>query len=441
MHATILRRCPVALLTVLLFGGCKSETKKLGVIPPEQRSAPLTPGTRAQLMSQGAHCSPSSNGPAICTTTDPACTLTFDSNDQLTHLHCDVDGLIFDCTRPCPDLYECTWSDAPGCADLYDASGVFSQYTCGATLDARLQCGSDAGVAVDAGAIDGGGSICRGLDEQTCQATPTCTPISCGCNPPSYVGCFGPGDPTPGCVGCPVCQGLDEQSCAMNASCRADYCDACGIRRFVGCSDPGTQPAPCPAVTCPNCMGLDEQACSSTATCHPVYIDLQACGCAPAGCCTRFQECGQGAYAVCTPPTAICDALPPTCEGDFVLAYSNSCYEGCVHPRECGGQPALCGPGGTWPTFAKACQVDGDCAMGVHQTDCCGSVSAIGFSAGEQERFRQDELICEVEYPACGCAPRGGISAEDGNTANDQSQLHVRCQSSAAGGQCTTYVQ
>jgi hypothetical protein len=492
---------PLTAATAL--AACKGDTKTLNpIVPAQSRNAPITPGDRQALTNQagtlqGSNCSPSSTGPAVCQSSNPSCTATFDSNGELTHLLCTLDsGYTFDCTRPCPNIFECTWSDRPNCADLYNASsGVFQGWQCDSALAGAVDChGHDGGSGPDTG------STCHGLDEQTCTATPGCVAEHCpGCNgQQTYEGCGNPGDPVacPG-ITCPACQGLNEQqcmadtncspgycpdcnghnayvgcflpnqphdcaqpppnchqcsglteaACVADTACRANYCDQCGAHNFVSCTDPTAPPPPCPAIPCPACTGLDEASCSANAGCHPVYNDPNTCACAPLGCCIQFSHCAVGANADCVAPQGapMCGMAPPVCEGEngYVVAYANGCYDGCVHARECGGSPAYCAGamGNSFPSFSNTCQTDMDCYLAIHQTDCCGSMRALGIVASEQVSFRNDEAICESEYPGCGCASQG-ILADDGQRTLDSSRVHVRCSMGTAGGStCMTYVQ
>jgi hypothetical protein len=498
-HIRLSGLCTLALGLVSL-AACKADTMNLGKTPPGNRVAPLVPGTRAQVNGQGANCTTA--GATICMTANPNCTITFDSNDQVTHLRCDVGGgLIFECTFPCPNVYECTWSDTTGCADIYNANGAFVQYECGQQLQSTLQCeGGDGGMqqpdaqpGVDGGSVCHGlnemqcaaaGRACRvdrcptcdpnsdgfvtcadlndppvacpaiacmtchGLDQQACAANTACRPHSCpGCNgQQNFETCLNATDPIPDCPAppnCGVCQGLGEMQCvAQGAACQANYCDECGNRTFVGCADPNTPPPPCPAITCPNCMGLDEQTCTNSAACHPVYAEGGTCGCAPAGCCIVYNHCADGKTAQCQQMGGpICALAPPNCGPNHVPSIMNGCWDGCVLPTEC-SSPQLCGAGGVWPSFNKACQIDSDCAVGIHQSDCCGTDQAIGINTAEQMSFAQDEAICVTQWPACGC-PSRGIIAEDGMSTVDQTHVHVHCvpgQTTMAGS-CETFVQ
>ena len=116
-----------------------------------------------------------------------------------------------------------------------------------------------------------------------------------------------------------------------------------------GCT-PGTgmcSPGGCPGFACPPPdAGIVDAggACSSATTaaacdartgCHSVFFDPQTCGCATVGCCAHFSACANGAQAVCKSAAILCNSAPPHCEGQYVIAYSNGCYEGCVRMTEC----------------------------------------------------------------------------------------------------------
>lgn len=116
-----------------------------------------------------------------------------------------------------------------------------------------------------------------------------------------------------------------------------------------GCT-PGTgmcSPGGCPGFACPppDAGSMDARSPCSSATsaadcdartsCHSVFVDPHTCGCALLGCCAHFSVCVEGAQAVCKNATLICNSAPPYCEGPYVIAYSNGCYEGCVRMAEC----------------------------------------------------------------------------------------------------------
>jgi len=86
-------------------------------------------------------------------------------------------------------------------------------------------------------------------------------------------------------------------------------------------------PAPCSAATT-----LD--ACEARTDCHSVFQDPGTCGCASAGCCEHFLRCADGDKAMCT-GTPLCKIGTPLCDGPYVVAYTATCYEGCVKQTDC----------------------------------------------------------------------------------------------------------
>ncbi len=102
-----------------------------------------------------------------------------------------------------------------------------------------------------------------------------------------------------------------------------------------------------------------------------------------------------------------------------------------------GGDVVMCtGMPRSFPTFNKACTGAGDCAIVLHQTDCCGSLAALGINQGERARFDRDEALCRSMYPGCDCAARPTL-AEDGNQALSPTDISVDCRV----GACTTFVR
>jgi hypothetical protein len=93
----------------------------------------------------------------------------------------------------------------------------------------------------------------------------------------------------------------------------------------------------------------------------------------------------------------------------------------------------------SFPTFDRHCTHDTDCTIAQHQTDCCGSIQALGIATTETARFADDEAICEGQYPACGCAS-GTLQTDDGAMAprgSGVAAVVVRCVT----GTCTTSVR
>ncbi|MBN2575051.1 MAG: hypothetical protein JXP73_10860 [Deltaproteobacteria bacterium] len=85
----------------------------------------------------------------------------------------------------------------------------------------------------------------------------------------------------------------------------------------------------------PACSLLStESDCEARSDCHSVFRDYADCACATPGCCARFDRCGEGGQADCKGP-ALCKMMEPYCEGPYVVAYVDSCYEGCVRSADC----------------------------------------------------------------------------------------------------------
>ena len=205
-------------------------------------------------------------------------------------------------------------------------------------------CGSVLVEPTDAGQ-DGSVVACRQLGEAACRSRSDCAVGTCSSctGGPGFVGCYNPareiGPACPG-IACPaLCSSLDEASCKTRTDCRVDSCPTCnGGSSFVRCAAADAPlPIACPAIPCPApCAAMTtKETCEARPDCHPVFVDDRLCGCAALGCCARFSRCAAGATAVCKAPPIVCDAVAPHCEGPYVVAYSDSCYEGCVQSSDC----------------------------------------------------------------------------------------------------------
>jgi hypothetical protein len=153
------------------------------------------------------------------------------------------------------------------------------------------------------------------------------------------VGCFGPLEGLPQCPvsSCPLnCSAYDEAACNSHSPCRADYCPGCGKMSFTRCAYPSDPPPVCPAIACVvACDMLTTQtACEARHDCHPDFADPGTCDCIAAGCCMTFSRCAAGATARCS-GMPLCKSLAPLCAGDYTLAYTDTCYEGCVRKTDC----------------------------------------------------------------------------------------------------------
>jgi hypothetical protein len=204
-------------------------------------------------------------------------------------------------------------------------------------------CGSVLVQPTDAGA-DGGAVACRQLGEAACRLRSDCAVGACSSctGGPSFITCYDPArESGPGCatIACPApCATLDEASCRTRTDCRADACPGCnGSQAFVRCLGANDPIAACILLPCPApcAAATTKETCEARPDCHSVFVDDRACACAGLGCCARFSRCADGASAVCKAPPITCDAVAPHCEGPYVVAYSDSCYEGCVQSSDC----------------------------------------------------------------------------------------------------------
>lgn len=197
------------------------------------------------------------------------------------------------------------------------------------------------------GGHDGGPTACRMLDETACRARTDCAVGACSlcAGVPMFAGCYDPAhDPAPVCaalsIACPApCSILDEASCRQRTDCVAQVCPDCnGVSNFLGCATLTDAIRSCPAIACPLPCGqvTTKDACEARPDCHSVFVDPRTCGCAALGCCAQFSRCADGDKAICKPPSgAACAAVPPVCEGPYVVGYTATCFEGCVQQTDC----------------------------------------------------------------------------------------------------------
>lgn len=89
--------------------------------------------------------------------------------------------------------------------------------------------------------------------------------------------------------------------------------------------------------------------------------------------------------------------------------------------------------GGSFPSFDKGCADSMSCSIGFHQTDCCGTLRAVGFNHAGRAAFDADEKQWENTCPKCNC-PAGSTLADDGKPGTMQT-ITVSCDN----GQCVTH--
>lgn len=162
-----------------------------------------------------------------------------------------------------------------------------------------------------------------------------------------------------------------------------------------------------------------------------------------------------------------CDQCPAGCVGQLVcLGSQASCECDCEDPSATGagestgtltGSTGATGTGGdstgatggttgdpaivcggdmpVFPEFDRSCAATSDCALVLHQLDCCGSLAALGISADVARLFAAAEAVCRLQYPECDCAPKPTV-ADDGNSSPDTDAIAVTCLE----GQCRSVV-
>jgi hypothetical protein len=91
------------------------------------------------------------------------------------------------------------------------------------------------------------------------------------------------------------------------------------------------------------------------------------------------------------------------------------------------GDPLQCNDPLVFPDVDKVCVVDQDCALVLHQLNCCGSMAALGIDADDVDAFNQSEAACAADSPQCDCASVP-TTAEDGQTEQD-GEIVVTCDS------------
>jgi hypothetical protein len=176
-------------------------------------------------------------------------------------------------------------------------------------------------------------------------------------------------------------------------------------------------------------------ACSGGTT-PPTDAGLDAitcvdCAAPPPGCRYDGGSCTSCGTLVC--PDAGPDAGCPT-PVDCADPPEGCAYEGGDGCTTCGtivcGRIACEANGQLFPPLDRACTVDADCGVALHQVDCCGRLRAIGIQEEERAAFDAAEALCRAEYPDCDCAP-GPTQADDGTTGETARALCVE-------GECTS---
>jgi hypothetical protein len=94
---------------------------------------------------------------------------------------------------------------------------------------------------------------------------------------------------------------------------------------------------------------------------------------------------------------------------------------------------------GFFATIARSCTGDAACAAAFHQTNCCGTLVAVGISESDRARFDMLEPACRASYPGCGC-PSGLTETDSHETVTDPAMVRVACVTNGPSRVCMTYV-
>ncbi len=86
-----------------------------------------------------------------------------------------------------------------------------------------------------------------------------------------------------------------------------------------------------------------------------------------------------------------------------------------------------------FPPLDKSCTSKGDCFIGLHTINCCGSQTAVGLNVSAKAQFSLAETACGPGL--CKCA-QFATTAEDGQAENPGHPIQVDCLQ----GACSTFV-
>ncbi len=108
----------------------------------------------------------------------------------------------------------------------------------------------------------------------------------------------------------------------------------------------------------------------------------------------------------------------------------------CVGMGPCGCGPYVCPDtlacpdGSTMGPFERSCGSASDCSVALHQTDCCGTLTALGVASSALAEFTTAEAACSAGYPGWGC-PAGPITTEDGGEVSTADAVVAVCSEGA----------
>lgn len=172
------------------------------------------------------------------------------------------------------------------------------------------------------------------------------------------------------------CPGCTPGAGACASTCPGLICpgvDGGRVDAFAGLDGP----APCSQ------LGT-QAACEQRSDCHSVFEDPRDCACAALGCCARFRSCANGGLAQCS-GTVACNMASPYCEGPYVVAYANNCFDGCVAKTDC-ASTTIC------PTVAPVDRAMCTGSVTCTYQDCAGAGRTLATCQGG---------IWNVETAAC----------------------------------------
>jgi hypothetical protein len=270
----------------------------------------------------------------------------------------------------------------------------------------------DQGTGAEATVADMGlcQSLCTGLGEAQCEATPGCyaafydDPAADGKR--DYGGCWqiAPSGPARG-----SCSGLDAYECSRHDNCTMTYARSdTGPSKFIACENETYYPG-CAGTDCALGYHCEEQcypddgamdAIYCQAACVPDGNKCAAIDCAPGYACVESCEYEEGGTLLCDaqcvpssmdPGTCtgitLCDAIGPSCPAGTTPGIRNGCWSGyCIPSWACGpGDPGQCYgtvtcatpspvcPSGTTPGILNGCPTGycipiGDCPLAACET-------------------------------------------------------------------------